>query len=481
MLRLSLEAFVKLARFASIKIVTVGFISKLKNVRLFITAFVLLTVQASWATNLSDAYADAKEHDPVVAGAEAGLRATREIIPQSRSALLPSLLASGNTAWNERNQLTCTSPGCRDDQVNNTHGWQAQLRQPVFDLEAWFNYRSSKSRVKGAEWNFAATEQELIVRLVVAYLNVLRAEDLLESTEHAEEAVKTQLEQVQQRFDVGLVAITDVLEARAAYDSSIVLRVQAAGDHDIFFETLRTITGVAYESVERLSSELPVVDPSPSDAEEWVNTALVTNFTILSAEDALKAAERDLQAKLSGHLPTVDAVASHQHTVTGGAAFLGNKLDQDVFSLQATLPIYQGGFVHSRYKEARARVEEARQRLIERELIVTRDARNFFRAVVTDVVRVGARIKAIKSGEAALEATQTGYEVGTRNIVDVLRAQQQLFLAQFDYADSRYNYVGNLLRLKQIAGTLDEDDVAELATFNTSTDPIPHRSQLRQP
>ncbi|MCZ6888881.1 MAG: TolC family outer membrane protein [Gammaproteobacteria bacterium] len=466
----------------------------MKRIQSFIVAAsALLFVQAAQSATFQELYNSARVNDPVLGGAEANYDARKEFVPQTRSALLPLINLQGSTSWNQRDFLGATildtdptSPTFGQQigaprQEFNSHGWNASVRQAIVDLPSWYNFRSSLALRDQAGFELAAVEQNLIVRVADAYLNVLRAQAAVEATEAEEEAVKRQLEQVQQRFDVGLVAITDVLESTAAFDSAHVRRIQADGDHDIFFETLRTITGVAYETVERLSSGLPVIDPSPSDAEEWVNTALVTNFTILSAEDALKAAERDLQAKLSGHLPTIDAVASHQHTVTGGAAFLGNKLDQDVFSLQATLPIYQGGFVHSRYKESRARVEEARQRLIERELIVTRDARNFFRAVVTDVVRVGARIKAIKSGEAALEATQTGYEVGTRNIVDVLRAQQQLFLAQFDYADSRYNYVGNLLRLKQIAGTLDEDDVAELATFNTSTDPIQHRSRLRQP
>ena len=484
MLRLSLEAFDKLARFTSVKTLTVGFASKLKNVRLFIAVVVLIITQTSWATNLSDAYADAKGHDPVVAGAEAGLRATREIIPQSRSALLPSLFASGNTAWNERNQLSCTIPGCRDDQANNTHGWQAQLRQPIFDLEAWFNYRSAKSRVKGAEWNFAATEQNLIVRTVVAYLNVLRAEDFLESTEHAEEAVKTQLEQVQQRFDVGLVAITDVLEARAAYDSSIVLRVQAAGDHDIFFETLRTLTGRPYSSIDRISESLPIVNPSPSNDEEWVNTALATNLTIRAAFAQLESAQRTLRARRSGHLPTIDATLSRSHSVSGGSSFGGisfppNKTDSDVYGLSLTLPIYQGGLTSSRSKEARALAEQSRQQLNERQLTVSRDTRNLFRAVTTDVVRVRARLKAIASSESARDATETGYEVGTRNIVDVLQAQQRLYASQFDYADSRYNYVIDLMLLKQTAGTLVDEDLADLNRYTDPDNPVTRLNRLR--
>lgn len=478
--RLSLEAFVKLARFAAVKIVTVGLMSKLKNIRLFIIVLLLFTVTgASWATNLADAYEDALNHDPVLAGADAGLRATREIVPQSRSALLPNVIASGTTSWNERSQLTTGF-----DQNNNTHAWQAQLRQPVLDLEAWFNYRSAKFRVKGAEWDFAATEQNLIVRIVVAYLNVLRSEDLLESTESAEEAVKTQLEQVQQRFDVGLVAITDVLEARAAYDSSIVLRVQAVGDHDIFFETLRTLTGQPYGSIDRISESLPIVDPSPSNEEEWVNTALATNLTIRAAAAQLESAQRTLRARRSGHLPTIDAIVSSGHSVSGGSSFGGiefppSKTDTDVYSLSITLPIYQGGLTSSRAKEARALLEQSRYQLTDRQLTVSRDTRNLFRSVATDVVRVRARLKAIASSASALDATETGYEVGTRNIVDVLQAQRRLYSSQFDYADSRYNYIIDLLLLKQTAGTLVDEDLGDLNGYTDPNNPVTRLNSLR--
>ena len=375
----------------------------MKNFRLFITVLVLFTTtQATRATNLSDAYEDALGHDPVLGGAEAGLRATREIVPQSRSALLPNLIASGTSAWNEREQLSTGS-----EQNNNTHSWQAQLRQPVLDLEAWFNYRSAKSRVEGAEWNFAATEQDLIVRIVIAYLNVLRAEDLLESTESAEAAVKRQLEQVQQRFDVGLVAITDVLEAQAAYDSTVVLRVQAVGDHDIFFETLRTLTGEPYSSIDRISESLPIVNPSPGNEDEWVNTALSTNLTIRAAAEQLQSAKQTLRARRSGHLPTIDATVSTGHSVSGGSSFGGfefppSKTDSDVYALSITVPIYQGGLTSSRAKEARALADQSRQQLTDRQLTVSRDTRNLFRAVSTDVVRVRARLKAIASSASVV-------------------------------------------------------------------------------
>jgi outer membrane protein len=200
--------------------------------------------------------------------------------------------------------------------------------------------------------------------------------------------------------------------------------------------------------------------------EEWVQVALADNPTVLAAEAQLTSAERTVRARRSGHLPTIDGTISYNHFVTGGPqSFFGGKTDTTVYGLTATLPIYQGGFVSSRTKEAQALADRSAQLLQDSRLRVSRDVRNLFRRVATDVIRVGARLKAIASAESALEATETGYEVGTRNVVDVLRAQENFFRSQFDYADSRYNYMLSLILLKQQAGVLSEEDVVELNRF----------------
>ena len=264
------------------------------------------------------------------------------------------------------------------------------------------------------------------------------------------------------------MAITDVLESQAAYDNAAVRRIQAAGDHDIFFETLLTLTNTPFAELARLADTLPIVDPEPGNEQEWVDTALATNYGILAAQAQLSAANRVLRSRRADHLPTVDATITHSHFVTDGQSVFGGggiKTDTTVYGVQLNLPLFQGGFIRSRVKEARAQADQARQLLLNEQLTVSRDTRNLFRSVATDVVRVQARLKAIRSSESALEATETGYEVGTRNIVDVLQAQQRLYASQFDYADSRYNYVVNLMALKQAAGTLQLDDLTELNRY----------------
>ncbi len=456
-----------------------------KNVPLFLA----LTLALFWASpaytdDLVEVYEAAVDHDPVLGATQATFKARQEAIPQARSQLLPSVTAGASTTWTERSfpvpPIQDTDPNSPTfgqlidipDQEFNEHAWQARISQPILDLEAWYNLGGAKALVDQSRNQLAATEQNLIVRVVLAYLDVLRARDLVESTVAEETAVKRQLEQVQQRFDVGLVAITDVLEAQAAFDSSVVRRIQADGDYDIFFETLRTLTGINHEELSRLASTLPIVDPNPKNEEEWVSSALATNLDIAAADAQLRGAERTLMARRAAHLPTINGVVNHSHFATGGQSFLGNKIDTTTYALELQMPLYLGGFTQSRRREAGALAEQARELLQGQRLTVSRDTRNLFRSVATDVVRVHARLKAIKSSQSALEATQTGYEVGTRNIVDVLQAQQRLYLAQFQYADSRYSYVNNLMRLKQTAGTLIVDDLRELNTFTDPNNPV---------
>jgi outer membrane protein len=446
------------------------------------TCFLLMT-GSSHATNLMDVYSASIDNDPVLGAARAGYAATQQIVPQARSGLMPSLNANASTSYTDREfpGASVTDPSSIffgqtvPDQKFNDHGWNAQLRQPILDMNAWFSLSSAKASVRAAGANLNATEQQLVVRVVQAYLNVLRAQDLLDTTAAEEAAVKRQLEQVQQRFDVGLVAITDVLESQAAYDNSVVRRIQANGDHAIFFETLSTLSGESYDALDRLSDKLPIVDPNPRNEQEWVASALNQNLGIRTAQEQLTAARRTVKARRSGYYPTIDATVTQVHNVTGlpsGGVFNVDTTDQTMFGLQLNVPIYNGGIVRSRTKEAQALKEQARELLLNQQRTVTRDTRNLFQAVATDVVRVKARLKAIRSSRSALDATETGYEVGTRNIVDVLQAQQRLFSSQFDYADSRYNYVLDLMLLKQVAGTLIEDDLSELNTFTDAQDQV---------
>ncbi len=458
-----------------------------------ILATALMCAATAHAANVTNVYQAAVENDPVLGAAKQDYAAREQIVPQTRAALLPNIALNGSTSYNRLEfpgsttvDTNPTSPtfgqlrGVPGDEFNQ-HSWQAQLVQPVIDVAAYYTYSSSKALKAQAAEDYAASEQDLIVRVVSAYLEVLRSQAALDSTSAEEAAVKRQQEQVQQRFDVGLVAITDVLDATAAYDDVVVRRIQAERDQGIRFETLYTLTGTSYQELDQISTSLPIVNPDSVDEDKWVAIGLANNPNVLAARQAEVAAQRDLRARQAGHLPTVDAIASYNDAVTGGPSFLGGKTKTRTYALQFSMPIYQGGFTTSRVREGRARLLQSQELLRDREWTVSRNIRNLLRAVTTDVIRVQARIKAIKSSTSALDATQTGYEVGTRNIVDVLQSQQRLYLSQFDYADSRYNYVRDLLLLKQVAGTLTAEDVARLNSYTDPQQPVKRLGAVTNP
>ena len=457
-------------------------ISNLRNAKMAATfAASLLFTTAGYAENILDVYKTAKDNDAVLGAANASFAASKELVPQARSLLLPSIGGQVNTSQTNRDILLRGQPALGE--TYNDNGWNAQLRQPVLNLASWYTLGSAKSSVKAASMQLEAESQDLIVRVIEAYLNILRTKDRLDTTSAEVTAVQRQLEQVQQRFEVGLVAITDVLESQAVYDSTVVRRIQAESDHDLSFETLITLTGRSYDQLARLSQTLPIVDPNPKDEEEWVATALRSNLGIKAAAAQLAAARSDVRARRSDHLPTIDATATYADSVTGGQNFFGGAGDttteNTIYALSLTVPLYQGGAVRSKVREANARVVQSQEQLLNQKRTVTRNTRNLFKSVATDVLRVEARLKAIRSSQSALEATETGYEVGTRNIVDVLQAQQRLFSTQFDYADSRYNYVVNLMRLKQATGKLTQEDLEELNQFVDSDDLVERTVSLR--
>lgn len=440
----------------------------------------VVATSGTQAADLSEVYAIALENDPVLAAARAGSESRREVVVQSRAALLPRLSASAGSSQSSVAVDGLNQNGMPNPEVDVTRrNWGANLSQTVIDVPSWFGYLGARAIARQAEWDLETAAQQLITRVAETYLSILRGQAALESAVASEEAVRRQLEQVQQRFDVGLVAITDVLDAKAEFDNIVVSRIQAESNQGIFFEGLHTLTGRSYEEIDSLAASLPIVDPEPASEEDWVETALSGNYGIRAAQEALVAAERDLESRLARHLPTVTASANYG-VGSGSQAFGGFVIPDQTsasltYSLNISAPIFNGLATHSSVKQARYALEQARQQLIGQELVVARDTRNLFQIVATEVVRVQARGEAIKSAEAALEATQTGYEVGTRNIVEVLLAQRRLFASQFDYASSRYDYVINLLRLKEAAGALDERDVAELNTFMDAANPVRRR------
>lgn len=449
-----------------------------------VVSAVLAVGGTSWGADIGEIYAEAVANDPILARARASYEISRTGVTIARADFLPQVSAgagqSRSTTSVDSIDMNPNSPNFgrpTPDRESTGQNWRASVSQQVLNMSSWFAYRGTQADASRAEWELQTASQRLIVRVAQAYLTVLSRQAELESAIAAEEAVQRQLEQVQQRFDVGLEAITGVLESKAAYDSAGVTRIRAESQQRVSFEALRTLTGTAYGEIADLKDDLAIVDPLPKDEEEWVRTAMQTNFAIRSAQQALASAEHNVKSSLSRHLPTISAGASYG-TNSGESSVNGFVLpDQGTvtsvgYSVNFQVPLFQGMRTHASVKRARLSRDLARHQLIEQELNVAEQVRTRFRLVVTDVVAVAASAEALKSAQAALEATQTGYEVGTRNIVDVLLAQRQVFQSEYQYHLSRHNYVLDMLQLKESAGTLNEADIQDLNSNIDGGNPV---------
>ncbi len=419
-------------------------------------------------TDLVTVYQEAAKNNADIAAARADYQARREVVPQARAGLLPNLSAGANYG-DTRTELD--SPSTTISRSGLVY--QANLSQPLFRADRWFQLQAAEATSEQASLELSATEQNLILQSAETYFAVLRAQDNLASTKAEEAAFKRQLDQANERFDVGLSDKTDVLEAQAGFDTARANRLLAERAVDDAFEALVALTHRDYMAVEGIVHSLPVLAPTPNDAKSWVDTAAAQNLNLQASLYAVTAAEENLRQRKAGHAPTLDAVASYQQgdndslgfTNSGGLPRYSGDVSQRSIGLQLNIPIYSGGLTSSQVREAYQRLGQTEQLRESLRRQVVQNTRNLFRAVNTDVETVQARRQSIISNQSALEATEIGYQVGTRNIVDVLDAQRQLYSAVRNYNDARYDYILNNLRLKQAAGTLSPADLEALGSF----------------
>ncbi|CAM3785409.1 TolC family outer membrane protein [Parendozoicomonas haliclonae] len=420
--------------------------------------------------DLMQVYELAVKNDAQLAAARASFKAAEEAVPQSRAALLPQIGLSAQTADNKGVNLNST-PLPAGDRTNNynTHGWSASLTQPLFNLQSWFAFEQAGYLTEQAGLSLAIEQQSLVLRVAQAYFNVLLAEETLATTIAEEKALQRQLEQTQQRFEVGLIAETDVLEARAAYDQSRVTRIQANNQVSVAYENLWTLTNTSITKLESLDKTMPVSKPTPAIAQEWVKTSVAQNLSLEASRKGIDAASSQLKVSKSGHAPTLNAVATYGHNVNYAQPDTNDKNNSTVYSLQLSVPIFSGGATQSKVRQAGYQLEETQLNYDQSLRTVTANTRNLFNTVNADAENIDAQCRAIESANSALKATESGYEVGTRNIVDVLNAQQNLYGAQRNYLSARYDFIINTLKLKQNAGTLSPQDLKDLNNWmNTS-------------
>ena len=444
---------------------------KLKPVY-FVTAGLLLCSPA-WAVDLVGVYELALKSDPRLRAAEFRREATGENKAIARANLLPQIGVGGT--WSRGDSETdfpnpFPPPNRRVVESDiDTDGYGAELRQSLYRQANYEALDLARGQISQAEAVYQIAFQDFLLRVSENYFLVLTLTDGVTFAEAEEKAFKRQYEQAEQRFEVGLTAVTDVHEARASYDNARARAIVARNDLEDAREALRELTAQYFEEYDALQEVLPLVEPDPADSEGWVEMALQTNPAVLSSRAAMDIAESNMRLARAGHFPTLDLVGSYTKfsnnkylytdPVSGLQATGSLENEDKQLQLQLQIPIYEGGRVNAQTRQARFLLDAAGQDLDDVQRGVVREAENAYRAVLAGIQEVEAFEQASISAESALEATQAGFEVGTRTIVDVLIAEQRKYQAQRDNSVARHAYIIRHLRLKSVAGLLNAEDL----------------------
>jgi outer membrane protein len=442
-----------------------------------------LAQNSSAQEDLLTIYQRALQNDPMIREAEAIYLATIEAKPQARSRILPQLsLNTGVSTSNSKdpNPATNFQTGQPSTVVVSTEtgrdnsNFSFNLNQTIYDRTQFVSLRLADKQVLRAETDYQFAKQDLLIRVSESYFNVLAAGDTLAAEQAAREAIGRQLEQAERRFEVGLIAITDVQEAQAGYDLAIATEISAERFLATAREFLREIIGEYISELSGPADEIPLVSPEPGDADEWVRVSLAQNLALVSSRYAADIALDDVDVQRGSRLPTLRLSGSYSEsdsTTVRSNTFADGSIGANPsssgpqgynFSLNFSVPLYTGGFNNSRVRQAVYQHRAALESLERIARQTERQTRDAYLGVISEISRVRALRQAVRSSETALQATEAGFEVGTRTTVDVLVSQNTLARAQTNFARSRYDYMLNILRLKQAAGGLNIDDLTEV-------------------
>jgi outer membrane protein len=427
---------------------------------------VLLSTGAAQAADLLETFRAAQGNDPVFAAARAAHQAGLEKLPQGRSLLLPSVNLNANTTFNDQTvTYHNTIPGMIDANrpVNdrfNSHAYGVTLVQPLFRQQNWVAFGEAELQVVQAEGQFRIAEQDLVLRVAQAYFDVLMAQDNVDLAVAQKAAISEQLEMAKRNFEVGLATITDTHEAQARYDLTNAQEIAARNALEIRQRALQQLINTTPEALSALGQGFKLEDPQPADMEKWVADAQISNPQLVVAKASAEIADKEVDRNRGGHYPTVDIVANYSKNYANGGSFIGgsDSTNKSV-GVQLNMPIFQGGVVNSKWREAEANRDRANEELENARRNVATLTRQAYLGVVSGMAQVKALQQALTSSESVLEASKLGQEVGVRTNLDVLNAQQQLYATRRDLYQAQYNYLLSQLRLKAAVGTLGEEDL----------------------
>jgi outer membrane protein len=423
-----------------------------------LTALSMCLAWGAQAANLSEIYKLARQHDPVYAAAYSAYKAGLEKLPQTQALLRPTISLGANVQHVEYE----SSLSYINKKNYEPYGLSLNLQQPIYRKQNLETHEQGKLQAMLAEVQLKAAEQDLILRVATAYLDVLLAQDNLTTGEAQLRAIAEQLAQAKFSFEVGAATITDTHEAQARHDLASAQVIAARNALDVKRQTLEKLIGGAMPKLARLIGDTPLPAPNPEDIEKWVRQGQESGLAVAARRLAEEIARREISKQRAGNMPTLDLVASYadnRDSMSGGV-----KYDSKTAALGVEFGwvFYQGGGVESRVREAQANQERARFELDDALLQASLDARNAYLGVVSGNARCGALRQAVVSSESQLQSTKLGMEVGVRTRVDVLNAQQQLFAAERDLAAARYETIKSGLSLKAVAASLGEADLVAL-------------------
>ncbi|BCB25341.1 outer membrane protein [Sulfurimicrobium lacus] len=430
------------------------------------SALLLSAAFASFAeaSDLMDIYSQALTSDSALASAKAAYQAGQEKLPQGRALLLPSVNLSANSTWNKTDiQYRGPSSFAGGQRDYNSNGATLSLSQPIYRPQNWALYQEGKLQSAQAEIQYTTAQQDLILRVAQAYFDALLAQDAVALAKAQLQSISEQLAQAKMNFEVGTATITDTHEAQARYDLGTASEIAALNSLELKQRALERIIGKLPQSLAVLATSMPLQGPEPADMTKWVEAAEQNNLQVQIQRAAVEIANQEVARNRGGHHPTLDLVASYSDTGATGSSFgVGNDTKASAIGLQLNLPLYQGGAISSRVREAVANQEKARQDLeqtVRQTALTTREA---YFGVTSGISQVKALEQALVSSQSSLDSTKLGLEVGVRTNVDVLNAQQQLYSTKSELYKARYNYLLSRLRLKSAAGTLAEDDLQQV-------------------
>jgi outer membrane protein len=438
---------------------------------------------AAQAKDLVGVFEDALHNDPVIRQADANRLASREARPQAWAAVLPQVNGTAGITrdHNAGQQITfVTNPANPNGPPliapfpvvadTTTKAWGVNLKENLFSWSNWMALKAAGKEVAQAEATYQAAEQNLILRVAQAYFNVLTAVDGLEANQASLEAISRQLDQANKRFEVGLIAITDVEDAKAARDSAAAAVIAAKRTLATSEDQLQEITGQKYDQLAKPGTEMPLKTPEPADESRWVNISLEQNLSLVSSRLAAEIARDNVREAIGGHMPTLDLVAGRSGQRQNADEVLAGTPYSNVLThfndrqigLQLTVPLFAGGLTQSKVRQSEYQWIAAKEGVVQSSRATERQARDAYLGVISGIARVQALRQALESNQTALKATEAGYEVGTRTSVDVLNARKNLVQAQTEYSASRYDYIVSVLQLRLAAGNLDRQQLTDI-------------------